>query len=138
MIVVFASTAFIPTGLEVGAGAATAVVGQKLLETLFGDEAVRRMARVARERLTTRLDELVAERAGPFQERLDALAGLGNPAELAVDVDQREQLAQQIREERCVRATKAVSTPATKKTPVAARAPAVAGAPGRAQDPPSR
>ena len=100
MIVVFASTAFIPTGLEVGAGAATAVVGQKLLETLFGDEAVRRMARVARERLTTRLDELVAERAGPFQERLEALAGLGDPAELAVDVDQLEQLAQQIREER--------------------------------------
>ena len=100
MIVVFASTAFIPTGLEVGAGAATAVVGQKLLETLFGDEAVRRMARVARERLTTRLDELVAERAGPFHERLEALAGLGDPAELAVDVDQLEQLAQQIREER--------------------------------------
>ena len=100
MIVVFASTAFIPTGLEVGAGAATAVVGQKLLETLFGDEAVRRMARVARERLTTRLDELVAERAGPFHERLEALAGLGDPAELAVDADQLEQLAQQIREER--------------------------------------
>src|SRR5699024_9012509 len=35
MVVVFASTAFVPTGLEVGAGAATAVVGQKLLETIF-------------------------------------------------------------------------------------------------------
>jgi len=100
MIVVFASTAFIPTGLEVGAGAATAVVGQKLLETVFGDEAVRRMARIARERLTTRLDDLVAERAEPFHERLEALAGLGDPAELAADADALQQLAQQIREQR--------------------------------------
>src|SRR5699024_2671776 len=83
-----------------GGGASREGVGARLLATLSGDEAVRRMARVARARLTTRLDELVAERAGPFQERLEALAGLGDPAELAVAVDQLEQLAQQIREER--------------------------------------
>ena len=98
MVVVFASTAFIPTGLEVGAGAATAVVGQKLLETVFGDEAVRRMARVARERLTARLDALVAERSAPFLERLDALGEAGSDEQLEADADALEQLAHEIRE----------------------------------------
>ena len=100
MIVVFASTAFIPTGLEVGAGAATALVGQKLLETIFGDEAVRRMARIARERLTARLDHLVAERTGPFRERLEALAGSGDPEQIEADAAALEALAQDIREQR--------------------------------------
>ncbi|MDN5687929.1 MAG: dynamin family protein [Brachybacterium sp.] len=98
MVVVFASTAFIPTGLEVGAGAATAVVGQKLLETVFGDEAVRRMARVARERLTARLDALVAERSTPFLERLDDLGQTGSEQQLATDAAALEQLAREIRE----------------------------------------
>ncbi|GAA1489105.1 dynamin family protein [Brachybacterium sacelli] len=98
MVVVFASTAFIPTGLEVGAGAATAVVGQKLLETVFGDEAVRRMARVARERLTARLDALVAERSAAFLERLDALGEAGSDEQLEADADALEQLAHEIRE----------------------------------------
>ncbi|GAA1486856.1 dynamin family protein [Brachybacterium fresconis] len=98
MVVVFASTAFIPTGLEVGAGAATAVVGQKLLETVFGDEAVRRMARVARERLTARLDALVAERSTPFLERLDDLGRTGSEQQLESDAAALEQLAREIRE----------------------------------------
>ncbi|MGP9539463.1 dynamin family protein [Brachybacterium sp. AOP43-C2-M15] len=99
MVVVFASTAFIPTGLEVGAGAATAVVGQKLLETIFGDEAVRRMARVARESLTTRLDALVAERSGPFLERLEDLGEPGSAERLAQDAEELAQLAGEIRED---------------------------------------
>ncbi|MCG7427971.1 dynamin family protein [Helcobacillus sp. ACRRO] len=66
MVVVFASTAFIPTGLEVGAGATTAVVGQKLLESIFGDEAVRRLARVARQQLDDRLNALVDAQAADF------------------------------------------------------------------------
>ena len=44
MVVIFASTAGIPTGAEVGVGAGTAVVGQKLLEAVFGDQAVRTLA----------------------------------------------------------------------------------------------
>lgn len=66
MVVVFASTAFIPTGLEVGAGAATAVVGQKLLESIFGDEAVRRLAKTARRKLDERLKILVDREAAEF------------------------------------------------------------------------
>ena len=99
MVVVFASTAFLPTGLEVGAGAATAVVGQKLLETIFGDEAVRRMARTARESLTGRLDALVAGGAAPFLERLDALGGEDEAEALAGDAEALAALAREIREE---------------------------------------
>ena len=47
MVVVFASTAGI-TGAEVGIAGGSAVVGQKLLEAVFGDQAVRRLATAAR------------------------------------------------------------------------------------------
>ncbi|GAA1625303.1 hypothetical protein GCM10009744_11390 [Kribbella alba] len=58
MIVIFASTAGI-TGAEVGVGAGTAVVGQKLLEAVFGDQAVRSLARKAREDLDGRVHALM-------------------------------------------------------------------------------
>ncbi len=69
MLVVFASTAFIPTGAELGVGAGSAVVGQKLLEAIFGDQAVRTLAAKARGELLMRVDELLG------QER-DRLLGL--------------------------------------------------------------
>ena len=43
MVVVFASTGGV-TGAEVGIAGGSAVVGQKLLEAVFGDQAVRRLA----------------------------------------------------------------------------------------------
>jgi energy-coupling factor transporter ATP-binding protein EcfA2 len=59
MLVTFASTAGV-TGAEIGIAGGTAVVGQKLLEAVFGDQAVRELAREARERLLTRVEELYA------------------------------------------------------------------------------
>jgi energy-coupling factor transporter ATP-binding protein EcfA2 len=59
MLVTFASTAGV-TGAEIGIAGGTAVVGQKLLEAVFGDQAVRALAREARERLLTRVEELYA------------------------------------------------------------------------------
>lgn len=62
MVVVFASTAGLSGG-EIAIASGSAVVGQKLLETIFGEETVRRMAKMAREDLNTRLGELLtAER----------------------------------------------------------------------------
>lgn len=61
MVLVFASTAAIPTGAEVGVGAGTAVVGQKVLEAVFGDQAVRKLAAEARKDLLRRVDLLLAE-----------------------------------------------------------------------------
>ncbi|MFV0457824.1 MAG: dynamin family protein [Actinomycetales bacterium] len=59
MILVFASTAAIPTGAEVGVGAGTAVVGQRLLEAIFGDQAVRQLAAEARRDLMARVEGLL-------------------------------------------------------------------------------
>ncbi|WP_203911463.1 GTPase [Rhizocola hellebori] len=72
MIVVFAATAFIPTGAEIAVGAGTAVAAQKVLEAIFGDEAVRRLATQARRDLLTRVDALLAEEAARFRKVLDS------------------------------------------------------------------
>jgi hypothetical protein len=66
MIAVFASTAFIPTGAEVGVAAGTSLAGQKLLEALFGDEALRQLAKVAREDLMKRVRTLLNEDAARY------------------------------------------------------------------------
>ena len=60
MIVVFSMTAGL-TGLEVGVAGGTAVVGQRLLEAVFGEDAVRRMAEKAREDLHARCQRLLQE-----------------------------------------------------------------------------
>lgn len=63
MVVVFASTAGL-TGGELAIAGGSALVGQKLLETVFGEDAVRRMARQAREDLDLRIGSLLSgERA---------------------------------------------------------------------------
>ena len=58
MLVVFASTAGL-TGGEVAIAGGSAVLGQKLLETMFGEETVRRMATDARNDLNERLRQLL-------------------------------------------------------------------------------
>jgi hypothetical protein len=70
MIAVFASTAFIPTGLEVAAGAGTAVAGQKLLEAIFGDQAIRTLAAQARDDLLRRIDALFTIEAARYLDQL--------------------------------------------------------------------
>ena len=58
MLVIFASTGGL-TGAELGVAGGTAVVAQRLLEAVFGDQAVRTMAREAREGLLSRVAELL-------------------------------------------------------------------------------
>jgi energy-coupling factor transporter ATP-binding protein EcfA2 len=72
MVVVFASTGGV-TGAEVGIAGGSAVVGQKLLEAVFGDQAVRRLALNARRDLAVRVDALLDEERQRFVQRLDAL-----------------------------------------------------------------
>jgi hypothetical protein len=73
MVVVFASTAAIPTGAEVGVASGGALLGQKLLEAVFGDQAVRRLAAEARTDLRARVTELMEAERARFLELLDAL-----------------------------------------------------------------
>jgi hypothetical protein len=72
MVVVFASTGGV-TGAEVGIAGGSAVVGQKLLEAVFGDQAVRRLALDARKDLTTRVDALLEQERLRFVTLLDDL-----------------------------------------------------------------
>ena len=72
MVVVFASTGGV-TGAEVGIAGGSAVVGQKVLEAVFGDQAVRQLAQQAREDLATRVAALMDEERRRFLDRLDAL-----------------------------------------------------------------
>src|SRR6185503_10494620 len=59
MIVVF-SYSYGLTGAEVGIAGGSAVLGQKLLEAVFGDQAVRSLAERARISLEARVQELFA------------------------------------------------------------------------------
>ncbi|GAA2014200.1 dynamin family protein [Microbacterium ulmi] len=73
MLVVFGSTGGL-TGIEVGVAGGTAVLAQKVLEAVFGDDAVRRLTGEASRRLTERLGSLIAADAAIA---LTAVAALG-------------------------------------------------------------
>lgn len=72
MVVTFSATAGL-TGAEVGIAGGSAVLGQKLLEAVFGDQAVRRLAERAREDLDRRVEELFATERARFTHVLDDL-----------------------------------------------------------------
>ncbi|MEO5994979.1 MAG: dynamin family protein [Arthrobacter sp.] len=81
MIVVFSMTAGL-TGLEVGVAGGTAIAGQRLLEAVFGEDAVRRLAKTAREDLHARCQVLLRDEQQRFLDRLDLSGGI-DPAVLA-------------------------------------------------------
>lgn len=72
MVIVFASTAGL-TGAEIGIAGGTAVIGQKLLEAVFGDDAVRRLATQAKQRLASRVQAVMTGQAARYTAQLDAL-----------------------------------------------------------------
>jgi hypothetical protein len=75
MLVAFAHTGGL-VGAEVGIAGGTAVLAQKVLEAIFGDQAVREMAAKARRRLLEHVRDLYAEE----QDRYDqVLAGVQLP-----------------------------------------------------------
>ncbi len=79
MLVVFAFSGGL-TGLEIGVAGGTAVVGQKVLEMVFGDQAVRDLARHAQRDLEERVERLVERHRRPWLDRVD---GLGADADAA-------------------------------------------------------
>ncbi|MGW4462230.1 ABC transporter [Micromonospora sp. NPDC004704] len=70
MVAVFASTAFIPTGLEVAAAGGTTVAAQKVLEAIFGDQAIRTLAARARRDLLVLVDRLLDEEMARYLDQL--------------------------------------------------------------------
>ena len=79
MLVTFAYTGGL-TGAEVGIAGGTAVLGQKLLEAIFGDQAVRTMAAKAKEALLDRVEAAYAGERDRFTAALDAVALRGDQA----------------------------------------------------------
>ena len=73
MVVVF-SYSYGLSGAEVGIAGGSAVLGQKLLEAVFGDQAVRELAERARRSLEVRVSELLATERARYTDVLDSLA----------------------------------------------------------------
>lgn len=79
MVVVFSFTGGL-TGAEIGIAGGTAVVGQKLLEAVFGEDAVRRLTAEVRRSLEARCTALLAGQQELFLARLPRSGG-GDPGE---------------------------------------------------------
>ncbi|MDR2619756.1 MAG: ABC transporter [Propionibacteriaceae bacterium] len=72
MLFIFANTGGL-TGAEVGVAGGTTVVAQKLLESIFGDTAVKTLAQTARDELAARVQGLLASELARFTKVLDEL-----------------------------------------------------------------
>ncbi|MBR5951455.1 MAG: dynamin family protein [Actinomycetaceae bacterium] len=70
MIVIFASTSGL-TGGEVAVAGGTALLAERVLEAVFGDDAVRRMSAKARESFLARTREFLNADEAPFDAALD-------------------------------------------------------------------
>lgn len=73
MIVVFAHTGGVLVGAEAGIAGGGAVLGQKLLEAVFGDQAVRSLAERARKDLDVRVEALLDSERRRYLDLLDSL-----------------------------------------------------------------
>jgi hypothetical protein len=82
MIVVFAHTGGL-VGAEIGVAGGTAVLAQRILEAVFGDQAIRRLAETAKDDLDGRVQALLSAELLRYHKVLDALR---------IDPDQAEAL----------------------------------------------
>ncbi|WP_233125648.1 GTPase domain-containing protein [Corynebacterium sp. NML 120412] len=114
MLVVFASTAGL-TGGEVAIAGGSAVVGQKMLETIFGEDTVRRMAAEAKADLNERLEALMEAERNRYRD-------VTAPLHRGATADQLREAAGQARAQASVRFPEALPAPAN--------LPAVAGGEG--------
>jgi hypothetical protein len=80
MVATFAHTGGLSGG-EVAIAGGTAAVSQKLLEAVFGDQAVRKLSATARSDLLRRIDELLDGEAARFHGLLDAVGSAPSQAD---------------------------------------------------------
>jgi energy-coupling factor transporter ATP-binding protein EcfA2 len=73
MLAVFAQTGGL-TGVEVIVAGGTSALGQKVLEAIFGDQAVRELAAQARRDLVERVDRLLRADAARFDDLIEGAA----------------------------------------------------------------
>lgn len=81
MLAVFSQTAGL-TGAEIAVAGGTTVASQKVLEAIFGEQAVRGLARQARDELLTRVGQLLDEDAGRYRQALGSASSAVSGDEL--------------------------------------------------------
>ena len=74
MLAVFLQTGGL-TGAEVVVAGGTSALGQRVLEAVFGDQAVRTLAAQAREDLMARVERLLAAEEARYAALLEPVAG---------------------------------------------------------------
>jgi len=84
MIAAFASTGGL-TGAEIAVAGGTSALGQKVLEAIFGDQAVRTLAERARRDLLARVDRLLESEIRRFWDLVEPLAPAAGSAERLED-----------------------------------------------------
>jgi len=72
MLVAFAHTGGL-TGAEAGIAGGTALLGQKILEAIFGDQAVRELAVKARRALLERVQQLYYEEQARYRSVVESV-----------------------------------------------------------------
>lgn len=86
MLAVFAQTGGV-TGAEIAVAGGTSVASQKVLEAMFGEQAVRGLARQARDELLTRVGALLSSDAARYADAMGAGSGAVDGAQLRSAVD---------------------------------------------------
>ena len=86
MLAVFSQTGGL-TGAEVAVAGGTSVASQKVLEAIFGEQAVRGLARQARDELLARAGELLDRDAGRYRHVLDSASSMVSGDELRQAAD---------------------------------------------------
>lgn len=92
MVAAFSLTGGI-TGIEAGIAGGSGVVGTKLLESIFGEDAVRRMATRARTDLLERMSGLLTEHAQPFTAVLEETDPQADAADIHRAAEQVQNIA---------------------------------------------
>ena len=86
MLAVFSQTAGL-TGAEIAVAGGTTVASQKVLEAIFGEQAVRGLARQAREELLARVEELLHQDAVRYREVLGSASSMVSGDQLRAAAD---------------------------------------------------
>ena len=110
MVAAFSLTGGI-TGIEAGIAGGSGVVGTKLLESIFGEDAVRRMATRARTDLLERMADLLTEHAQPFTAVLEETDPQAEAEDIHRAAEQVQKIAAEMSAQSQAAQAKDVQTP---------------------------
>ena len=116
MILVFSQTGGL-LGAELGVAGGTAVLAQRVLEAIFGEDAVRRLARQAKTQLDDRVQALMATELARYET---ALAAVDSRPEQADEIRAALAGIEPLREQLARPAIAATFRPELEPAPVAA------------------